>query len=139
MAAFLTLLGLASACAATIVALLVALTGGSAYRAWTVAALGVCALATAALSGTTGLLDLPAIAGVVLFAGISGTGWDPPGKRALLAVGLICFSATAIARFLAFYHAGLVGEAVAQAVGGINPTWSTARAASSPSWPRPEP
>ena len=123
--ALLTLLSLALACAAMVVALLVILTGGPAPRqAWTVAALGVCVLAVAALSETTSLLDLPAIVGVVLFGGIAGAGWNPPGKRALLVLGLICLSAAAVARFLAFYHTASVGEAVA----GTSLTWATARA-----------
>ncbi|MDQ3926479.1 MAG: hypothetical protein M3272_05770 [Actinomycetota bacterium] len=125
--ALLTLLGLALAGTATAVAILVVSTGGQARRAWTAAALGVFALAIAALSGTTSLLDLPAIAGVALFGGIAGVGWDPPMKRTLLACGSICFSAATIARFLAFSHAAIdLGGA---AVADISLTWATAWAA----------
>lgn len=136
--ALLTLLGLALACTATTAAILVVPIGGPARRAWMAAALGVSALAIAALSGTTSLLDLPAIAGVALFGGIAGAGWDPPIKRTLLVCGSICFSAATLARLLAFSHAAidLGGEAVA----GISLTWATARPlASSLSLPQPGP
>jgi sulfoxide reductase heme-binding subunit YedZ len=129
MPALLTLLALALACAAAIVALLVVPARGPApRRAWVATALGVSALAAAALSGTTSLLDLPAIVGVVLVGGIAAAGWAPPAKRALLAVGLLCLAAAAVARFLAFAEVAPVGEAVAQAVGGVSLSWTTARA-----------
>jgi hypothetical protein len=129
MPALLTLLALALACAAPIVALLVVPARGPApRRAWVAIALCVSALAAAALSGTTSLLDLTAVAGVVLVGGIAGAGWAPPTKRALLVVGLLCLAAAAIARFLAFFEVAPVGEAVAQAVGGVSLSWATARA-----------
>ena len=129
MPALLTLLALALACAAAIAALLVVPSRGPApRRAWVATALGVSALAAAALSGTTSLLDLTAVAGVVLVGGIAGAGWAPPAKRALLAVGLLCLAAAAVARFLAFFEVAPVGEAVAQAVGGVSLSWATARA-----------
>jgi hypothetical protein len=105
MPALLTLLALALACAAPIVALLVVpARGPTPRRAWVAIALCVSALAAAALSGTTSLLDLTAVAGVVLVGGIAGAGWAPPAKRALLVVGLLCLAAAAIARFLAFFE-----------------------------------
>jgi methionine sulfoxide reductase heme-binding subunit len=130
MPALLTLLALVLACAATIAALLVPARGPAPRRAWVATALGVSALAAAALSGTTSVLDLPAVVGVVLVGGIAGAGWAPPAKRALLAVGLLCLAAAAVARFLAFFEFAPVGEAVAQAVGGVSLLWATARASS---------
>ena len=121
MPALLTLLALALACAAPIAALLVVPARGPApRRAWGATALCVSALAAAALSGTTSLLDLTAVVGVVLVGGIAGAGWAPPAKRALLVVGLLCLAAAAIARFLAFFEVAPVGEAVTQAVGGVS-------------------
>jgi methionine sulfoxide reductase heme-binding subunit len=128
-AAFLTLLGLALACTATIGAFLVVPSGGPVpRRAWSVAALSVCALAAATLSKTTSLLDLLAILGVVLVGGIAGAGWAPSGKRALLVMGSICLSAAAIARFLAFSDAAPIREAVTQSVADVSLSWATARA-----------
>ena len=75
MPTLLTLLALALVCAATIAALLVVSTRSPApQRAWGATVLGVSALTAAALSGTTTLLDLPAIVGVVLVGGIAGAG-----------------------------------------------------------------
>jgi sulfoxide reductase heme-binding subunit YedZ len=130
-AALLTLLGLALSCAATVFALLAVLAKNHpTHKPWLTAILGTSALAAATLSGTASRLDLPAIAAVVLFGGISGAGWDPRGKRILLLVGLLCLCAAAVARFFAFSNtAALGGEAVAQAVAGITLTWATARAA----------
>ena len=129
MPALLTLLALGLACATAIAALLVVPARGPApRRAWVATALGVSALAAAALSGTTSVLDLPAVVGVVLVGGIASAGWAPPAKRALLAVGLLCLAAAAVARFLAFFEVAPVGETVARAVGGVSLSWATARA-----------
>ncbi|MDQ4000474.1 MAG: ferric reductase-like transmembrane domain-containing protein [Actinomycetota bacterium] len=130
-AVLLTLSGLTLAGAATVAALFTVPSKNLASRwAWSAAGLGVAALAFAALSGTTGLLDLPAILGVVLVGGVAGAGWNPPGKRALLVAGAVCLGAATVARFLAFSPAAsfLGGETIAQAIAGISLTWAVARA-----------
>jgi sulfoxide reductase heme-binding subunit YedZ len=58
---------------------------------WVTAAAGTASLALTALSGSTNLWNLTAVFGIVVFAGLAGAGWNPRGKRILLAAGSASF------------------------------------------------
>ncbi|HET7272782.1 MAG TPA: ferric reductase-like transmembrane domain-containing protein [Rubrobacter sp.] len=100
------------------------LEGHSPLQGWAVACLGTCALVLAMFSNTMGALDLLTAFGVVLFGGIAGAGWNPRGKHALLAVGLIFLIVGLIPRLVAVLALG--GPA---GVAGTSLPWAVARAA----------
>ncbi|MGI9050951.1 MAG: ferric reductase-like transmembrane domain-containing protein [Rubrobacteraceae bacterium] len=70
-----------------------------AWMAWAAPVLGVFCLAAAVADGSTRLLDLATVAGIVLVGGVAGAGWHPPGRRLLLVAGLLGFAAGVIARW----------------------------------------
>jgi sulfoxide reductase heme-binding subunit YedZ len=70
--------------------------------AWAASALGVLGLVTANAGGSARPLDLATVAGVVLVGGVAGAGWAPPGRRTLLALGMLCLAAGLLARLDAF-------------------------------------
>lgn len=102
---FLPLLSLVLAGAALVVALgvafAVALKKDTTALAWTASTFGVLGLAAAAAGDSMRLLDLAAVAGVVLVAGVAGAGWAPPGRGAILSLGLLGLGAGLFARFAA--------------------------------------
>ena len=75
-------------------------TRARARLAWAGSVSGVLGLAAA--FGSIRLLDLAAVAGVVLLGGVAGAGWSPRGKTLLLALGLLGFAAMLCARIDAF-------------------------------------
>jgi methionine sulfoxide reductase heme-binding subunit len=116
-------LALALAGAAAIIAAFT-LEGQSPLQGWTVACLGTSALVLAMFSNTTSVLDLATAFGVVFFGGIAGAGWNPRGKPALLALGLIFLIVGLIPRLVA----GLALSGAASVAGASLP-WAVARAA----------
>lgn len=90
--------------------------------AWAASSLGVLGLATAALAGSVGPLDLAAVAGVVFVGGVAGAGWGPRGGSLFLAVGLLGFATAFFARLQAFSQL-LGGPEVVEQL-----TWAVARA-----------
>ena len=97
--------GAASICAALAVVATLASRGAAgppAWAAWAASSLGVLGLATAAVAGSVRLLDLAAIAGVVLVGGVAGAGWAPRGRSVFLALGLLGFAAAFSVRLQAF-------------------------------------
>lgn len=98
--------------------------GKSQLQGWVVSGLGALALAFAALSHTTALMDLATVAGVVIFGGMAGAGWNPRGRRALLALGAAALIAGMLPRY-----SGLLDAGVGAAALGGSLTWAVARAA----------
>ncbi len=92
---------------------------------WVVASLGALALVLAAAGGTTTLLDLGTVLGVVILAGILGAGWNPERKSIYLVVAYAGLLTGTLARFIAF-TAELGG--IAAAPSGTLP-WDLARSA----------
>jgi sulfoxide reductase heme-binding subunit YedZ len=72
--------------------------------AWATSALGVLGLVAANAGGSVRFLDLATVAGVVLVGGVAGAGWAPPGRRTLLALGLLCLGTGLFAHLDAFSH-----------------------------------
>ena len=66
---------------------------------WSASTLSVLSLAVAAAGSSVRLLDLATVAGVVLVAGVTGAGWSPPGRVAVLVLGLLGLGAGLFARF----------------------------------------
>lgn len=97
--------------------------------AWTASILGVLVLIPAVAGGSTRLLDLATVAGVLLLGGVAGAGWAPPGRRALLVLGLLCLAAGLFARLEAF---SFLAESGWEAILSISPngiSWGVARSA----------
>jgi methionine sulfoxide reductase heme-binding subunit len=100
------------------------LRGEEAVQGWAVAGLGTLGLALAALEHTAGPLDLPTVAGVVLFGGIAGARWRPRAWKALLVLGLFALCVGLLPRAVAV--TGVLGGV---AFTGGSLTWAVARAA----------
>lgn len=135
-AALLPLLSLVLAGAALVVALGVALAivlkKKTTILAWIASALGVFGLAVAAAGSSVRLLDLATVAGVVLVAGVAGAGWAPPGRGAILVLGLLGLGAGLFARFAALaavVPAAGVGWETVLTVVPDQLTWGVARSA----------
>jgi sulfoxide reductase heme-binding subunit YedZ len=100
------------------------LEGQSPLQGWAVACFGTSALVVALLSKTMSPLDLATAFGVILFGGIAGAGWNPRGRQALLALGLIFLVVGLIPRLVAVLALG--GPA---GVASTSLPWAVARAA----------
>jgi sulfoxide reductase heme-binding subunit YedZ len=100
------------------------LEGQSPLQGWAVACFGTSALVVGLLSKTMSPLDLATAFGVILFGGIAGAGWNPRGRQALLALGLIFLVVGLIPRLVAVLALG--GPA---GVASTSLPWAVARAA----------
>lgn len=100
------------------------LEGQSPLQGWAVACLGTSALVLAMFSNTMSPLDLATAFGVVLCGGIAGAGWNPRGKQALLALGLIILVAGLIPRLVDVLVLGSPAGAASTSL-----PWAMARAA----------
>ena len=114
--------GAALICGAIALCATIASKGAAGSLAWAASSLGVLGLASAAVAGSVRLLDLAAVAGVVLVGGVAGAGWAPRGRGVLLALGFLGFAAAFYARLHAFSQ--LSGSP--EVPGTL--TWSVARA-----------
>ncbi len=94
---------------------------------WLAATAGTASLTLTALGESTGLWDLFAIFGIVIFAGLAGAGWNPRGKGMLLVAGSAGFILGLIGRFLALAPVlVLVLAGAAPALGNL--PWAVSRA-----------
>jgi len=100
------------------------LEGRSPLQGWAIACLGTSALVLATFSNTMSPLDLATAFGIILFGGIAGAGWNPRGKQALLALGLIFLVVGLIPRLVA-----VLGIGGAAGVASVSLPWAMARAA----------
>lgn len=119
----LSALSLASVATAAISALF-NLDGESQIQGWATAGAGTLGLVLALLGHSTQTLDLTTVLGVLLFGGIAGAGWNPKGKRCLLAAGAAALFLGVVPRLLA-----TVAPAGSIAFTGLSLPWAIARAA----------
>lgn len=121
--AILSALSLASVATAAISALF-NLKGESQIQGWATAGAGTLGLVLALLGHSTRTLDLTTVLGVLLFGGIAGAGWNPKGKKYLLAAGAGALFLGVVPRLLVTLA---LGGGVAFA--GLSLPWAVARAA----------
>jgi sulfoxide reductase heme-binding subunit YedZ len=96
---------------------------------WTASILGVLGLAAAEMGGSTRLLDLTTVAGILLLGGVAGAGWAPPGGRVILVVGFLCLAAGFFARLEAFSSVVESGRGAALTFSPDSIAWGVARSA----------
>ncbi len=93
----LVLVSTAVAAGAIAVALAVVLRKTASSSAWVASVAGSFGLLAAVMGGSTQVLDIATVMGIVLIGGVGGVGWAPPGRRVLLVLGLLCLTAGSLA------------------------------------------